>query len=81
MGCECLKPEEMQKEIKTSYSDTKDNLNNMILRAEKIKERDNKDFDIYINSLKTSDKNTFNVNKNINVNNDNKIYFKSEKIN
>ena len=84
MGCECLKPEEMQKEIRTYNIDTKDNLNYMILKTEKIKERDNKDFDIYINSLKTSDKNTFNVNKNININtnnDNNKIYFKSEKIN
>ena len=80
MGCECLKPEEMQKEIKTYNIDSKDNLNYMILKTEKIKDRDNKDFDIYINSLKTSDKNTFNVNKNININKDNKIYF-TEKIN
>ena len=79
MGCECLKPEEMQKEIRTYNIDTKDNLNYMILKTEKIKERDNKDFDIYINSLKTSDKNTFNVYKNININNINKIYFTSEK--
>jgi len=81
MGCECLKPEELQKEIKIYNLDSKDNLNCMILKTEKIKERDNKDFDIYINSLKTSDKNTFNVNKNIKINNDNKIYFTSEKIN
>ena len=80
MGCECLKPEEMKKEIKTSSLDSKDNLNYFILKTEKIKERDNRDFDIFINSLKTSDKNTFNVNKNINRNNDNKIYFTSEKI-
>ena len=79
MGCECLKPEEMTKEIKTYNTEDKDNY--IILKNEKIK-----DMDTYINSIKTSDKNTFNANKNIekfpsSKNNNNKFFFGSEKIN
>ena len=57
MGCECLKPEEVQKEIKTSNIEDKHKY--IYLKNEKIKDIDN-----YIISLKTSDKNTFNRNKN-----------------
>ena len=79
MGCECLKPEEMTKEIKTYNTEDKDNY--IILKNEKIK-----DMDTYINSIKTSDKNTFNANKNTEIfssskNNNNKFFFGSEKIN
>ena len=77
MGCECLKPQEVQKEIKTCNIEEKHNYIN--LKTDKTK-----DLDTYINSLKTSDKNTFNTNKNIDIllpaktNNNNKIYFSSE---
>ena len=77
MGCECLKPEEVQKEIKTSNIEEKHNY--IYLKTDKTR-----DLDTYINSLKTSDKNTFNTNKNIDIllpaktNNNNKIYFSSE---
>ena len=77
MGCECLKPQEVQKEIKTCNIEEKHNYIN--LKTDKTR-----DLDTYINSLKTSDKNTFNTNKNIDIllpaktNNNNKIYFSSE---
>ena len=77
MGCECLKPEEVQKEIKTSNIEEKHNY--IYIKTDKTR-----DLDTYINSLKTSDKNTFNTNKNIDIllpaktNNNNKIYFSSE---
>lgn len=82
MGCECLKPEEMTREIRTYNTDEKDNY--ILLKNEKFK-----DMDTYINSIKTSDKNTFNTfnaNKNIEIfppskNNNNKIFLTSEKIN
>ena len=79
MGCECLKPEEMTKEIITYNTEDKDNY--ILLKNEKIK-----DMDTYINSIKTSDKNTFNANKNTEIfpsskNNNNKLFFPSEKIN
>ena len=78
MGCECLKPEEVQKEIKTSNIEDKHKY--IYLKAEKIK-----DIDTYITSLKTSDKNTFNANRNNEIfqqskNENNKIFFSSESI-
>ena len=81
MGCECLKPEEITKEIKTYNTENKDNY--IILKNEKIR-----DIDTYINSIKTSDKNTFNSNNHRNnviihsskKNNNNKI-ISSEGIN
>ena len=81
MGCECLKPEEITKEIKTYNTENKDNY--IIIKNEKIR-----DIDTYINSIKTSDKNTFNSNNNRNneiiqsskKNNNNKI-ISSEGIN
>ena len=57
MGCECIKPEEITKEIRTYNTEIKDNY--IILKNDKIK-----DMDTYINSIKTSDKITFNTNKN-----------------
>ena len=78
MGCECLKPEEVQKEIKTSNIEDKHKY--IYLKKEKIK-----DIDTYITSLKTSDKNTFNTNRNNEIfqqskNESNKIFFSSESI-
>ena len=78
MGCECLKPEEVQKEIKTSNIEDKHKY--IYLKAENIK-----DIDTYITSLKTSDKNTFNANRNNEIfqqskNENNKIFFSSESI-
>jgi hypothetical protein len=49
MGCECLKPEEITREIKTYNTENKDNY--IIIKNEKIR-----DIDTYINSIKTSDK-------------------------
>ena len=58
MGCECLMPEEIQTEIKTYTIEDKDNF--IIIKSDQTKDVD------AITSLKTSDKNTFNVNnKNI----------------
>ena len=81
MGCECLKPEEITREIKTYNTENKDNY--IIIKNEKIR-----DIDTYINSIKTSDKNTFNSNNHRNnviihsskKNNNNKI-ISSEGIN
>lgn len=78
MGCECLKPEEMTREIKTYNTEEKEIY--IKLKNEKIR-----DMDTYINSIKTSDKNTFNQNKNNEIfpsskNNNNKIFFSQEKI-
>ena len=81
MGCECLKPEEITIEIKTYNTENKDNY--IIIKNEKIR-----DIDTYINSIKTSDKNTFNSNNHRNnviihsskKNNNNKI-ISSEGIN
>ena len=79
MGCECLKPEEMTREIRTYNTEEKEIY--IKLKNEKIK-----DMDTYINSIKTSDKNTFNQNKNNEIfpsskNYNNKKYFSQEKIN
>ena len=57
MGCDCIKPEEITKEIKTYNTEIKDNY--IILKNDKIR-----DIDTYINSIKTSDKITYNTNKN-----------------
>ena len=77
MGCECVKPEEMTKEIITYSLDEKDNY--MIVKNEK-----RKDMDTNINTLRTSDKNTFITNKNNDFINyskkdNNKLLFPSDK--
>ena len=56
MGCECIKPEEMAYEIITSNIEEKDNY--FLTKNEK-----RKDIDTNINTLTTSDKNTFITNK------------------
>ena len=58
MGCECLKPKEIEKEIQTFNTEQYNNLN--------IKGDKKKEIEAYINTIKTSDKNTFNTN----INND-----------
>lgn len=58
MGCECLRPKEIEKEIQTFNTD---NYNNLNFKSDKKKE-----IEAYINTIKTSDKNTFNTN----INND-----------
>jgi hypothetical protein len=58
MGCECLKPKEIEKEIQTFNTEQYNNLN--------IKNDKKKEIEAYINTIKTSDKNTFNTN----INND-----------
>ena len=86
MGCECLRPVEITKEIKTNTKEEKDN--NFILKNDKKKE-----FDVCINTIKTSDKITFNTHQDndlykqlkndSNINNDinNKIPFSSKQKN
>ena len=58
MGCECLRPKEIEKEIQTFNTEQYNNLN--------IKNDKKKEIEAYINTIKTSDKNTFNTN----INND-----------
>ena len=58
MGCECLKPKEIEKEIQTFNTEQYNNL--------KMKNDKKKEIEAYINTIKTSDKNTFNTN----INND-----------
>ena len=73
MGCDCLKPEEIQKEIRTYTIEDKDNY--IIIKTDKTKDID------AITSLKTSDKNTFRKNGIYNQpskKDNNKIFFSSE---
>ena len=77
--CECFKFEESTKEIKTYNIEEKENY--ILLKNDKIKE-----IDTYINSIKTSDKNTFNGSKNNEISqqnkkDNNKISFSLEKAN
>ena len=58
MGCECLRQNEIEKEIQTFNTEKYNNLNN--------KNDKKKEIEAYINTIKTSDKNTFNTN----INND-----------
>lgn len=74
MGCECLRPKEIEKEIQALNTEKYNNLNN--------KNDKKKEIEAYINTIKTSDKNTFNSN----INNDmyqslknNIIFNKNEK--
>lgn len=56
MGCECLRPKVIEKEIQGYSTEKYNNIN--------IKIDNKKEIETYINTIKTSDKNTFNTNMN-----------------
>jgi hypothetical protein len=77
MGCECLRPKEIEKEIQT-FNTEKYYIHN-------IKNDKKKEIETYINTIKTSDKNTFHTNINndmnqpIKNNNNHNLLVKNEK--